>query len=55
MPNILIESESHSQAQIDKAKQIISDSGGRVIIMPYFNDQSSPHIKSKILQNNIDQ
>ena len=54
-PNILMESESHSQAQIDKGRQIMSDLGGRVIVMPYFDDQSSTHIKSKISQSNIDQ
>ena len=54
VPNILMESESHSQAQIDKGRQIMSDLGGRVIVMPYFDDQSSTHIKSKILQSNID-
>lgn len=51
-PNILMESESHSEAQIEKGKQIMSDLGGRVIIMPYFNDQSSTLIKSKITQKN---
>ena len=53
-PNILMESESHSEAQIEKGKQIMSDLGGRVIIMPYFNDQSSTLIKSKITQKNSD-
>tara|TARA_B100000900_G_C20239272_1_gene577167 strand:- start:89 stop:463 length:375 start_codon:yes stop_codon:yes gene_type:complete len=47
-PNILMESESHSEAQIQKGKNIMSELGGRVIVMPYFNDQSSTLIKSKI-------
>ena len=47
-PNILMESESHSEAQIEKGKQIMNDLGGRVIVMPYFNEQSSTLIKSKI-------
>lgn len=50
-PNILMESESHSKAQIEKGKEIMSDLGGRVIVMPYFDDQSSTIIKSKISQN----
>ena len=54
-PNILMESESHSEAQIDRARQIMSDLGGRVIVMPYFEDQSSTLIKSKISQSNISQ
>ena len=51
-PNVLMESESHSEAQIDKGRQIMSDLGGRVIVMPYFGDQSSTLIKSKISENN---
>ena len=51
-PNILMESESHSQAQIDKGRQIMTDIGGRVIVMPYFDDQSSTRIKSKLSQDN---
>lgn len=50
-PNILMESESHSEAQIDRGRQIMSDLGGRVIVMPYFDDQSSSLIKSKISQS----
>ena len=51
-PNILMESESHSEAQIDQGRQIMSDLGGRVIVMPYFRDQSSTLIKSKISEIN---
>ena len=54
-PNILMESESHSEAQIDKGRQIMSDLGGKVIVMPYFDDQSSTLIKSKISQGKIGQ
>ena len=54
-PNVLMESESHSEAQIDKGRQIMRDLGGRVIVMPYFGDQSSSLIKSKISENNIGQ
>lgn len=49
-PNILMESESHSEAQIEKGRQIMSELGGRVVVMPYFNDQSSTRIKAKISQ-----
>ena len=52
-PNILMESDSHSEAQIDRARQIMSDLGGKVIVMPYFDDQSSTLIKSKISESNI--
>ena len=49
-PNILMESESHSEAQIEKGRQIMDELGGTVIVMPYFNDQSSTRIKEKISQ-----
>ena len=54
-PNILMESESHSEAQIDTGRKIMSDLGGRVIVMPYFDDQSSTLIKSKISESNSGQ
>ena len=50
-PNILMESNSHSEDQIDMGRQIMNDLGGRVIVMPYFEDQSSTLIKSKIWEN----
>lgn len=52
-PNILMESESHSEAQIDEGRKIMRDLGGRVIVMPYFDEQSSTLIKSKISESNI--
>ena len=51
-PDILMESESHSEAQIQKGKELMSDLGGRVMVMPYFPDQSSTIIKSKISRSN---
>ena len=47
-PNILMESESHDDAQIGESKKLMDALGGRVIVMPYFQDQSSTSIKSKI-------
>ena len=47
-PNILMESESHDEAQINEGKRLMRELGGRVIVMPYFHDQSSTLIKSKI-------
>lgn len=54
-PNILMESNSHSEDQIDMGRQIMSELGGRVIVMPYFDDQSSTLIKSKIAESNSSQ
>ena len=47
-PNILMESESHDEAQINEGKRLMKELGGRVIVMPYFQDQSSTLIKSRI-------
>ena len=47
-PNILMESESHDEVQINKGRELMKELGGRVIVMPYFHDQSSTLIKSKI-------
>ena len=48
VPNILMESESHDKEQISEARKLMTDLGGNVIVMPYFNDQSSTLIKSKL-------
>ena len=50
-PNILMESESHSSDQIEEGRRIMSELGGSVIVMPYFKEQSSTLIKSKISFN----
>ena len=47
-PNILMESESHDEGQINKGRELMKELGGRVIVMPYFHSQSSTLIKSKI-------
>ena len=47
-PNILIESESHHISQIEESKKLMKQLGGKVIVMPYFIDQSSTLIKSKL-------
>jgi glycerol-3-phosphate cytidylyltransferase len=47
-PNILMESDSHDDAQINEGRKIMEELGGRVIVMPYFQGQSSTLIKSKI-------
>ena len=47
-PNILMESESHDEAQINEGRKIMESLGGRVIVMPYFQSQSSTLIKTKI-------
>lgn len=52
-PSILIESNSHSDAQIKNSQTVMDEIGGRVIIMPYFKGQSSTNIKQKITGANL--
>ena len=47
-PNILMESESHDSAQIEEGRKLMAELGGRVIVLPYFQGQSSTSIKTKI-------
>ena len=47
-PNILMESESHDSEQIEEGRKLMAELGGRVIVMPYFQGQSSTSIKTKI-------
>ena len=49
VPNILMESESHDNAQIQNSRDLMDELEGRVIVMPYFQGQSSTLIKSKIV------
>ena len=48
VPNILMESESHDDAQIEEGRKLMNELGGRVIVLPYFQGQSSTLIKTKI-------
>ena len=47
-PDILMESTSHTDEAIEKAKKVMEDIGGKVIVMPYFPSQSSTNIKNTI-------
>jgi cytidyltransferase-like protein len=47
-PSILMESDSHSDAQINEGREYMESIGGKVIVMPYFNLQSSTLIKNNI-------
>jgi hypothetical protein len=44
-----MESESHDEAQINEGGRLIKELGGRVIVVPYFNDQSSTLIEPTYL------
>jgi len=47
-PDILMESTSHTQKSIDKLTNYMNSIGGRVVINPYYKEQSSTKIKNLI-------
>lgn len=49
-PDILMESTSHSEEAIEKAREVMESIGGRVIVIPYYPSESSTHIKNEIKQ-----
>jgi glycerol-3-phosphate cytidylyltransferase len=48
-PDILMESESHSDEQLLASRKLMKSIGGKTLVMPYFKGQSSTKIKSKII------
>ncbi len=50
-PDILMESASHSEEDIAKAKKVAESYGGRLVVMPYYPLQCSSNIKKKIKEN----
>jgi glycerol-3-phosphate cytidylyltransferase len=55
-PDILMESESHSEEDLKEVQEFMDSIGGRLVVMPYYPPQSSTNIKKKIKNciNNID-
>ncbi len=49
-PDILMESTSHDEQEIEKAREYMESINGKVIVIPYFPSQSSTEIKNKIKQ-----
>ncbi len=47
-PDILMESTSHTDEAIEKAREVMESIGGEVIVVPYFPSQSSTNIKNQI-------
>ena len=50
-PDILMESSSHTEEDIEKAREVMENIGGKVIVIPYFPTQSSSRIKNKVKQS----
>jgi len=47
-PDIVFESDSHSDKDIEETKKVVESYGGRVFVMPYYPYVSSTSIKKKI-------
>lgn len=47
-PDILMESGSHAEKDIEETRKVMESIGGRVIVMPYYPAQCSTNIKNKI-------
>lgn len=47
-PDILVESASHKQEDIEEAKKVMESLEGKVVILPYYPKQSSSQIKRNI-------
>jgi cytidyltransferase-like protein len=51
-PDILMESASHNEKEIEEARNVMKEIGGRVVVMPYYPNQCSTNIKDKIINLN---
>lgn len=47
-PDILMESASHDEKDIEEARKVVESYGGKVIVIPYYPSQCSTNIKKKI-------
>ena len=47
-PDILMESTSHNEKEIEEARKFMEKIGGKLIVIPYFPSQSSANIKNQI-------
>ncbi|UCH72309.1 MAG: DUF2080 family transposase-associated protein [Thermoplasmatales archaeon] len=47
-PDVLMESCSHSEKDIEEARRVMNELGGRLVITPYYPTISSTEIKKKV-------
>ena len=47
-PDILMESTSHDEEDIKKAREVMKSINGKVIVIPYYPNHSSTNIKNEI-------
>ncbi|MBW1701146.1 MAG: adenylyltransferase/cytidyltransferase family protein [Deltaproteobacteria bacterium] len=52
-PDILMESTSHDEEAIEKAREYMESINGKVVVLPYFPAQSSTDIKNNIIEKEI--
>jgi len=50
-PDILMESTSHNEEEIEKERKYMKSINGKVIVIPYYPSQSSTEIKNMIKNN----
>ncbi len=50
-PDILMESTSHDEEEIEKVREVMETINGKVIVIPYYPKQSSTRIKNEIERN----
>lgn len=48
-PDILMESMSHDKKDLSHIKQVANDAGIKVVVLPYYAEQSSTKLKNKII------
>jgi len=47
-PDILMESTSHNEEEIEKEREYMKSINGKVVVIPYYPSQSSTEIKNRI-------
>jgi len=50
-PNILVESSSHSEEDLLKIREITNSISCKIIVMPYYPEQSSTKLKGNMINN----
>jgi phosphoenolpyruvate phosphomutase / 2-hydroxyethylphosphonate cytidylyltransferase len=53
-PEIIVESDSHDEEHIRKVENIVKQWGGRIVVLPYYPEESSTNIKNKIKEDVYD-
>ena len=49
-PDVLMESDSHSEEDLKETRKVAESIGCKVQVMPYFPEQSSSSIKAKVIK-----